>query len=183
MDNASPLRARPPGEEDHHAASARTAGLSSSLERTNRNSEDDSEDNEEVARALKISPSQMPTSEPPASPGIRFWKMDWPKPGAPTSPSSSWPSLPNAAAFRVSFDPATPPRRTVSSAIQKSLKPPAILSASASTPMRAKRLKKSFAVTSTVALKTPPFASFRRTGKKSSLGAAAGPTRFSEATL
>lgn len=183
MDNASPLRARPPGEEDHHAASARTAGLSSSLKRTNRNSEDDPEDNEEVARALKISPSQMPTSEPPASPGIRFWKMDWPKPGAPTSPSSSWPSLPNAAASRVSFDPATPPRRTVSSAIQKSSKPPAILSASASTPMRAKRLKKSFAVTSTVALKTPPFASFRRTEKRSFRGAAAGQTRFSEATL
>ena len=148
---------------------------------TVRTSADDLVVSAEVAHAPRTSPSPTPNSAPPASPGILFLKTDWPKQSAPTSLSSLWRSLHNATGFRGSFDPATPPRRTVSSAIPKLLKPPAILSASASTPMKAKRRKKLFAATSTVASKTPPSASFRPMAKRNSRGAAGAPIRCLEA--
>ncbi len=138
--------------------------------------------NIEAAPARKTSLSLPPTSAPPASLGIPFSKTDWPKHSAPTSPFSLWLLPHNVVASLASFDPATPPRRTVSSAIPKSSKPPAILSASASTPMRVKRLKKSSAATLMVASQTPPFASSHRTARRSSPGVAVAQTRFSAAT-
>ena len=139
-------------------------------------------DNEVAARGPKNSLNPRPNLAQPASPGIPFSKTDWPKPNAPINQFSSWPWPRNAAVFQVSSDLATPTRRTVSSAIQKSSKQPGISFASASTPMRAKKLRKSFAATSTVALKTPHFASSRPMVKKGFREEAVAPIKSSEAT-
>tara|TARA_S200000501_G_scaffold130116_1_gene122982 strand:+ start:886 stop:1509 length:624 start_codon:yes stop_codon:yes gene_type:complete len=138
-------------------------------------------DKEVAARGPKTSLSRQPNSAQPVSRGIPSSKTDWPKPSALTNRFSSWPSPHNAAEFQVFSDLATPTRRTVSSAIQKSSKPPVILSASESTLMRVKKLKKLFAATSMVASKTPPFAFSLPMENKSSQEVAVAPTRSSEA--
>ena len=134
-----------------------------------------------AARGPKTSLSRQPNSAQPVSRGIPSSKTDWPKPSALTNRFSSWPSPHNAAEFQVFSDLATPTRRTVSSAIQKSSKPPVILSASESTLMRVKKLKKLFVATSMVASKTPPFAFSLPMENKSSQEVAVAPTRSSEA--
>lgn len=140
------------------------------------------EDNEAVARGPKTLLSRQPNLAQPVSRGIPSSKTDWLKPGAPINQFSSWPWPRNAAVFQVFSDLATPTRRTVSSAIQKSSKPPAILSASESTLMRVKKPKKLFAATSMVASKIPPFAFSLPMENKSSREAAVDQTKSSEAT-
>jgi hypothetical protein len=182
MDNAPNLRANPqelttgPQARDLHEANARPA-VANALE------EKEEADNGEADRAPKISPNRMQNSDPLASSGIRFSKMDWLKPNAQISQSSSWLWHLNATGFLASFDLATPLRRTVSSANQQSSKPPAILSAFVLTPTKAKRHKKLSAATSMAVLKTPPFASSLQTGKRSSQEAAVAPTKFSVVIL
>lgn len=139
-------------------------------------------DKEVAARGPKTSLSRQPNSAQPVSRGIPSSKTDWPKPSALTNRFSLWPSPHNAAEFQVFSDLATPTRRTVSSAIQKSSKQPGISFASASTPMKAKKLRRSFAATSMVVSKTPPFASSRPMVKKGFREAAVAPIKSSEAT-
>ena len=139
-------------------------------------------DNEVPARGPKTSLNPGPNLAQPASPGIPFLKTDWPKRNAPINQFSSWPWPRNAAVFQVFSDLVTPTRRTVSSAIQKSSKQLGISFASASTPMKAKKLRRSFAATSMVVSKTPPFASSRPMVKKGFREAAVAPIKSSEAT-
>ena len=138
--------------------------------------------NEAAARGPKTSLSRQPNSAQPVSRGIPSSKTAWPKPSALINRFSSWPSPHNAAEFQVFSDLATPTRRTVSSAIQKSSKQPGISFASASTPMKAKKLRRSFAATSMVVSKTPPFASSRPMVKKGFREAAVAPIKSSEVT-
>lgn len=182
MGSAHNPRDSGPVEWTHPAVNARPKAADLPAANDCQDEDNEAVDNEAVARGPKTSLSRQPNLAQPASRGIPSSKTDWLKPNAPINRFSSWLWPRNAAVFQVFSDRATPTRRTVSSAIQKSSKPPAISSVSESTLMRVKKPKKLFAATSMVASKTPPFAFSLPMESRNSREAAVDQTKSSEAT-